>query len=234
MAAYTYGGLLGVFLLAFLPTRRDDLGLMWGVPLSMLTVFALSWHQPVPQGIVLIAGAVLLVQAFRRLREHPVKILYVGLAVILVWMISMAVVGTTPEGRPVHITLAWPWHFPIGTAMTFITGHLLGNPRPAQPKPHRQMPVCRRLRPRPRPTSPTRRYARLRPICTNLPIVTLASFGAPQAPLRVAAASASYCGRRLAKVHDGVSAVDHSMLASPEKTAWQRTSTCSTPPSRSS
>ena len=135
MAAYTYGGLLGVFLLAFLPTRRDDLGLMWGVPLSMLTVFALSWHQPVPQGIVLIAGAVLLVQAFRRLREHPAKILYVGLAVILVWMISMAVVGTTPEGRPVHITLAWPWHFPIGTAMTFIIGYLVGNPRPAQPKP---------------------------------------------------------------------------------------------------
>jgi len=134
MAAYTYGGLLGVFLLAFLPTRRDDLGLMWGVPLSMLTVFALSWHQPIPQWIVLIAGVVLLVQAFRRLRRHPAKILYIGLAVIVVWLTSMAIVGTTPEGRPVYITLAWPWHFPLATAMTFVVGYLVGNRRPSGPQ----------------------------------------------------------------------------------------------------
>ncbi len=127
MAAYTYGALLGTFLLAFLPTRRDDLGLMWGVPLSVLTVFALNWHQTVPQWIVLIAGVVLLVQAFRHLRQQPTKILYVGLAVMLVMMVSMAVIGRTPDGQPVHLTLAWPWHFPIGTAVTFCLGILVGN-----------------------------------------------------------------------------------------------------------
>jgi SSS family transporter len=127
MAAYTYGALLGTFLLAFLPTRRDDLGLMWGVPLSMLTVFALNWHQAVPQWIVLIAGVVLLIQAFRRLRQNPAKILYVGLVVMLVMMVSMAVIGRTPDGEPVHLTLAWPWHFPIGTAVTFCVGILVGN-----------------------------------------------------------------------------------------------------------
>ncbi len=127
MAAYTYGALLGTFLLAFLPTRRDDLGLMWGVPLSMLTVFALNWHQTVPQWIVLIAGVVLLVQAFRHLRQQPAKILYVGLTVILVMMVSMAVIGRTPDGQPAHVTLAWPWHFPIGTAVTFCLGILVGN-----------------------------------------------------------------------------------------------------------
>jgi SSS family solute:Na+ symporter len=131
MAAYTYGGLLGVFLLAFLPTRRDDLGLLWGVPLSMLTVFALSWHQTVPQWIVVTASALLLVQAFRRLRQQPEKILYVALAVLLVLVLSLAVVGTTPDGRPVHIALAWPWHFPLATAMTFCLGYLVGNRRPA-------------------------------------------------------------------------------------------------------
>jgi len=127
MAAYTYGALLGVFLLAFLPTKRDDLGLMWGVPLSMLTVFALNWHQTIPQVIVLIAGLILIVQAVRHLRQTPQKILYVGLAVAIVTIISMAVIAKTPDGAPVHITLAWPWHFPIGTAMTFITGYLVGN-----------------------------------------------------------------------------------------------------------
>ena len=127
MAAYTYGALLGTFLLAFLPTHRDDLGLMWGVPLSMLTVFALNWHQTVPQWIVLTAGVVLLIQAFRHLRQQPAKILYIGLAVMLVMMVSMAVIGRTPDGQPVRPTLAWPWHFPIGTAVTFCLGILVGN-----------------------------------------------------------------------------------------------------------
>lgn len=129
MAAYTYGALLGTFLLAFLPTKRDDLGLMWGVPLSMLLVFALNWHQTVPQLITAAAGLVLLVQAFRRLRGAPVKILYVGLGVLIVWVVSMAVVGVSASGGPVYITLAWPWHFPIGTAMTFVIGYLVGNRR---------------------------------------------------------------------------------------------------------
>jgi len=132
MAAYTYGGLLGVFLLAFLPTRRDDLGLLWGVPLSMLAVFALSWHQTIPQWIVVAASAVLVVQAFRRLRLQPAKVLYVVAGVLLVLILSLAVVGTTPDGRPVHITLAWPWHFPIATAITFGLGYLVGNRRPAE------------------------------------------------------------------------------------------------------
>jgi len=132
MAAYTYGGLLGVFLFAFLPTRRDDVGLLWGVPLSALMVFALSWHQAVPQWIVVVAAAILLLQAFRRLRQQPEKILYIALAVLLVLILSLAVVGTTPDGRPVHITLAWPWHFPLATAMTFCLGYLVGNRRPDQ------------------------------------------------------------------------------------------------------
>ena len=137
MAAYTYGALLGVFLLAFLPTKRDDLGLMWGVPLSMLIVFALNWHEStlrwifsIPQWIVLIACLILLVQAVRHLRAHPVKIVWVALAIALVLVISLVVVGRTPEGEPIHFTLAWPWHFPIGTAMTLVLGNLVGNKRP--------------------------------------------------------------------------------------------------------
>ena len=130
MAAYTYGALLGVFLLAFLPTKRDDLGLMWGVPLSMLTVFALNWHQPVAQGIVVVASVLLLVQAFRHLRSEPVKILYVGVAVALLLAISLLVIRRTPDGTPLYFTLAWPWHFPIGTAVTLVLGYLVGNKRP--------------------------------------------------------------------------------------------------------
>jgi SSS family transporter len=127
MAAYTYGALLGTFLLAFLPTRRDDLGLMWGVPLSMLLIFAFNWHQTVPQLIVTLACFILVVQAFRHLRENPAKIIYVGIASGLVLLVSMAILGKTLSGAPVYIELAWPWHFPIGAAMTFVMGYLIGN-----------------------------------------------------------------------------------------------------------
>ena len=127
MAAYTYGALLGTFLLAFLPTKRDDLGLMWGVPLSILIVFALNWHQPVTQIIVLIACFILIIQAFRRFKEQPQKVGVIGIAVGIVALVSMAVTGYSTDGQPVHISLAWPWHYPIGTAMTFFIGYLVGN-----------------------------------------------------------------------------------------------------------
>ncbi|MCP4709179.1 MAG: hypothetical protein GY869_11185, partial [Planctomycetes bacterium] len=127
MAAYTYGALLGTFLLAFLPTKRDDVGLMWAVPLSMLIVFALNWHQTIPQIIVIIAGLILVLQAFRHLRSQPQKVFYIGIAVSMVMLVSMAVIGQNPDGSPIHFTLAWPWHFPIGTAMTFVIGYLVGN-----------------------------------------------------------------------------------------------------------
>jgi len=127
MAAYTYGALLGTFLLAFLPTKRDDRGLMWAAPLSMLIVFALNWHQTIPQIIVIVAGLILILQAFRHLRNQPQKVLYIGIAVSLVMLISMAVIGQNPDGTPIHFTLAWPWHFPIGTAMTFAISYLVGN-----------------------------------------------------------------------------------------------------------
>ena len=127
MAAYTYGALLGTFLLAFLPMKRDDLGLMWGVPLSILIVFALNWHQPVTQLIVLAACFILIIQAFRRFREEPLKIVYIGIGVSIVVLISMAVIGTAPDGQSVHISLAWPWHYPIGTAVTFCIGTLVGS-----------------------------------------------------------------------------------------------------------
>ncbi|MBN2012173.1 sodium/solute symporter [candidate division KSB1 bacterium] len=129
MAAYTYGALLGTFLLAFLPTKRDDLGLMWGVPLSMLIVFAFNWHQPAAQWIVLIACLVLIIQAFRHFQSEPQKVAYIGIAAGIVLIVSMAITGTTAAGAPVHISLAWPWHYPIGAIMTFGIGYLVGNRR---------------------------------------------------------------------------------------------------------
>jgi len=127
MAAYTYGALLGTFFLAFLPTRRDGGGLIWAVPLSMLTIFALNWHQAVPQWLVLFFGAFLIIQALRSRHLRLRKILYVSPIVILIVLINLTIIGYTPPGEAVYITVAWPWQFPIGTILTFVVGYLLGN-----------------------------------------------------------------------------------------------------------
>jgi len=127
MAAYTYGALLGTFLLAFLPTKRDDYGLMWGIPLSMLIVFAFNWHQPLAQFIVFLVCLILVIQAFKYLKNNPAKILYIAIASGIVLVSSLAVIGKSADGMPLFIELAWPWHFPIGAAMTFLVGYSVGN-----------------------------------------------------------------------------------------------------------
>ena len=126
MAAYTYGALLGTFLLAFLKTGKDDTGLMWSVPMSILIVFAFNWHQPAAQLIVLAVCLVLIIQAVRWFRNEPKKVVYIGIGISMILFVSMAVIGYTPEGLPVHVEIAWPWHYPIGTAMTFFIGYLAG------------------------------------------------------------------------------------------------------------
>lgn len=131
MTAYTYGALLGMFLLALLPTHRNDLGLVWSVPLSMLTVFALEWHTFAAQ-IVVFAGAVILtVSAASRLWRQSLKVVCIGLLAVAILLIEFLIVGEDPEsGRAIHVTLAWPWHYPLGTAITFAIGYWVGERRP--------------------------------------------------------------------------------------------------------
>jgi len=130
MTAYTYGALLGMFLLALLPTNRNDLGLIWGVPVSMVTVFALEWHSPVAQRAVAVAITFLIASALWRLRRQPLKIACIAFFVSAVSLIEFfAVAHDAQSGKPIYFTLAWPWHFPIGTAITFIVGYLVGEDR---------------------------------------------------------------------------------------------------------
>jgi len=145
MAAYTYGALLGTLLLALLPANRDDRGLLWGVPLSMLTVFALSWHTPITQTVVVAACLILVIFAFRELRGEPEKVLLVSFVAGLVVLVSLAVLGRDATGLPRHIDLAWPWHFPIGTGITLGVGYLVGRPRSPRPEsPVQDMPESMR------------------------------------------------------------------------------------------
>jgi len=46
LAGYVHGALLATFLLAWLPLKVSGRGLVWAAPLSVMTVFALRFHEP--------------------------------------------------------------------------------------------------------------------------------------------------------------------------------------------
>ncbi|HYE98610.1 MAG TPA: sodium/solute symporter [Planctomycetota bacterium] len=112
MAGYTYGGLLGMLLFALLPLRRDARGLAWSVPLSMTLIFACHWnHTAGGRAAAGVMASLIAVGALvRRVREPQ--------AVAWVFLGAAAVAAVAWTG----LKLAYPWHYPLGTALTFFVG----------------------------------------------------------------------------------------------------------------
>ncbi|MEJ7812999.1 MAG: sodium/solute symporter [Gemmatimonadaceae bacterium] len=133
MASYTYGAMLGILFLALLPVRRDGRGLVWGVPFTMLLVFALNWqHQAWARTLVVVATAALVVATLPLLRREWPKLAWVliGAGIVL----AATFVRVTVDGEPRPIKLAFPWTFPLGAALTLALGIVLGR-RPEQAAP---------------------------------------------------------------------------------------------------
>ncbi len=158
MAGYAGGALLAGFMLAFLRLRIDSRGFIWSAPLSVLTVFALVWHQGWTHWVCWIAAAVMLATwlmfglggvssgelAVRKPRAKPVLnrvtstlVLVAGLAIMLsINYFGYSVDAVTGRNR----TLAWPWFIPVGSTVAFVWGYLLAR-RPADAGVSRGFPV---------------------------------------------------------------------------------------------
>lgn len=146
LVAYTYGPLLGVFLLAFLGTKRDDAGLAWAVPIAMLAVFSASVHDlrfevfarvgifpslaevDLSRWIVAAGAGYFLLAPIRHRRLTAAQAAGLVGAILFVVLLHEARFGP-PGGR--GEPLAWTWYYPIGAGLTFGLGWLLGNPRGA-------------------------------------------------------------------------------------------------------
>jgi len=123
MAGYTYGAMLGILLLALLPFRRDARGLLWAVPYTILLVVALNWqHVAWVKVAVTVGVGALGVLAPAVLRHEALKVGWVVLG-------AAAVLAVTWIDPP--LKLAFPWHYPIGAAMTLGLGAALGRKRVA-------------------------------------------------------------------------------------------------------
>lgn len=148
MASYTGGALLAAFLLALLRANVDWRGIAWGAPLSVLTVFALSWHQRWAQYTTVLLAALIaaawvaasLVQTRGRAigtaqkgwRADALKTVWLlagaGLAVFLC-LFRYPVDGSDAAAGWRYITVAWPWNVPIGLAVALALGYGLAGPR---------------------------------------------------------------------------------------------------------
>ncbi len=136
MATYTGGTLLAAFCLAFFRLNVDYRGILWAAPLSVLTVFAISWHQPWAQWTAAILAAAIIVGWFVAVicrtesrsarRDIAASIVLLIAAGTAVFVSCFHYVGA---GGVRHITVAWPWNVPIGFVVAFALGYLLARPR---------------------------------------------------------------------------------------------------------
>ncbi len=137
MATYTWGALLAAFLVALLRIPVDYRGVVWGAPLSVLTVFAITWHQRWAQLITAAVGAAIFLGWFFRVCRQPAESLrerrraWMGLAAIA-FSAAVALAACAyrdSAGQPLR--LAWPWSVPVGLVVALVLAILLGRPRAA-------------------------------------------------------------------------------------------------------
>jgi len=117
--------MLGILFLALLPVRRDGRGLVWGVPFTILLVFALNWqHQPWARWLIVVAVSGIVVVSVPMLRGEWLKIGWVLLGASVVLAATFVRIDVGGVAQP--IKLAFPWTFPLGAALTLGLGLALG------------------------------------------------------------------------------------------------------------
>lgn len=143
LTSYTYGALLGIFLLAFLPGRLTDAGLPWAVPMAMLAVFGLSvhvdsiyfewlgWGFNWADWLVGLGAAAILVLGLLRFRSDPSSLVIVTAGALSIALLHVYRVRTEPGGAAVFPSPFWG--FPVGTLITFAVGYGLGNRKRRSP-----------------------------------------------------------------------------------------------------
>lgn len=122
MASFTGGALLAAFCLAFLRLGVDASGLAWSAPLSVVTVFALAFHQPWATSAVLAAVVGLLI--LRLALVGPRRFALFAAACALPAVLALV---HLPSGAP--LTAAWPWNVPLGFIVAFAWGYWLASAR---------------------------------------------------------------------------------------------------------
>ncbi len=141
LVRYTYGPLLGIFLLAFLRRPPDDAGLFWAVILSVLAVVGMSVHEirvvalggrwlEVADVLVWASTSIAAIIGLDRFRRDARRLTVVLSVCIVIVLLHYLQIGTTPDGMPIRISAYW--HYPIAALLTLAVGYFLGRHRPQE------------------------------------------------------------------------------------------------------
>jgi Na+/proline symporter len=150
MGTYTGGAILAALLLALLCKRVDAHGLAWSAPLSVLAVFAVSWHAPWAQWTTLaLAALIVALRTAILTRDHGPHSGPCGTIVLIAAVVGVVALNrfeyTNAAGQATHIVVAWPWNVPLGLVVALALGYLLAGRRPADaalPRPTESTPGC--------------------------------------------------------------------------------------------
>jgi SSS family solute:Na+ symporter len=124
LVRYTYGPLLGIFLLALLTRRRDDSGLLWAVAVTITLVYGMSNHTRAADWITWCAAVAIALAAWAALAREPRRALTVTLAAGVALVMHHARLDTRPDGSAAYLSPYW--HYPLATTMTVMIGYLVG------------------------------------------------------------------------------------------------------------
>lgn len=151
--SFTYGALLGSMLLALLLKGRDGRGLLFAVPIAILTAFGMGVHAEAWTHWFVVVGALAVLFGWfymllheaeqlprikdteryvRRawyilLAEFPRTIwIVIGLSLVLALEFLRDDFFMSGSGT---VVIAWPWYLPVGTGVTVALGYLLSRPR---------------------------------------------------------------------------------------------------------
>lgn len=134
LVAYTYGPLLGIFLLAMVSKTRNDAGLPWAAAMAVLAVFALNVHSVISAGewfggsavtipwadwVVWSGCATVLGASLFKYRDDLSRI---GASIVVVFLILLVHHWQIRivDGRPLYLHPYWG--YPLGTLITFFVG----------------------------------------------------------------------------------------------------------------
>ncbi len=131
MAGYAGGALIAGFFLAFLPLKVDGRGLCWSAPISLVTVFAVAWHQAWAQSVcVVFAVAFSVLWMLIEWRSGgETRVRRTGWLVLALGLMLAASRWAYAEDAVGFVTVAWPWYSPIGCTVAFVFGILLARRR---------------------------------------------------------------------------------------------------------
>lgn len=138
VVGYTAGGILGTFLMALIPRlRRSAAGMEWSAILSILTIFALRYHEPVMLSghkvnwtliVIYGVGALLCFSSILLLPRKVIAPFTIAVFIGLIIFLNQYQAVFYDSPVPAYLTLSFPWLAPVGALVMIASAQLICAP----------------------------------------------------------------------------------------------------------